>query len=208
MAAKGKRFSFTRLITNAIPNFALDSKDDVDLSPQQADLLLIYQLSLPHPRYLGPEAFYHAGIVGHKSLSKTTQSKLIKHGLILPTPAKDDVGADLMTVNTAGITKNFANQFSHISVHAQRKLIGMLFFWEEECVRWKLLDQEEVEIRGLLEEAEEGSGMGRNADLQVALRAVEMKRSLKPSDRGVKTVGIEGGQVRKEELPSYGSHVE
>jgi hypothetical protein len=39
MAAKGKKFSFNRLITNAFPNFANDAKDDVDMTPGQADLL-------------------------------------------------------------------------------------------------------------------------------------------------------------------------
>ncbi|KAF4624565.1 hypothetical protein G7Y89_g13604 [Cudoniella acicularis] len=37
MAAKGKKFSWMRLINNAVPNFARDSKNDVNLSPQQAD---------------------------------------------------------------------------------------------------------------------------------------------------------------------------
>lgn len=51
MAAPGRRFSWTRLITNAIPNFACDDINDVDLTPQQADNLLRYQLAVaPYPR--------------------------------------------------------------------------------------------------------------------------------------------------------------
>jgi len=175
MAAKGQKFSFGRLITNIVPNFAKDDANDVNLSPAQADSLLTYQLSLPSPRYLGEKAFFVADIVGHEAQSKTVYKTLIKHNLILPTPeAASSAGAassgEPMTVNTAQVTKNFANQFATISVHVQRKLVGMLFFWEEECTRWKLLDAEEAEILKALE-----TNQG-NMDLACALEAVEMKK--------------------------------
>ena len=99
-----------------------------------------------------------------------------------------------MTVNTAGVTKNFASQLAVISVHAQRKLVGMLFFWEEECTRWKLLDAEEKEILSALE-------AGENMDLAVALEAVEMKKKLLPSQRGEGTANV--GEGRGHELPAY-----
>jgi len=100
-----------------------------------------------------------------------------------------------MTVNTAGVTKNFANQLAVISVHAQRKLVGMLFFWEEELTRLKLLDMEEREILGAMEGDQE------NADLRVALDAVRMKKKLLPSKRSEGTANVGGG--RGHELPSY-----
>jgi hypothetical protein len=48
MAGRGRKFSFMRLITNAIPNFSRDDINDVDLTPAQADSLVKYQLALPH----------------------------------------------------------------------------------------------------------------------------------------------------------------
>jgi hypothetical protein len=125
---------------------------------------------------------------------------LVKNDLILPTPeAGTNAGAasagEQMTVNTARVTKNFAHQFATISVHAQRKLIGMLFFWEEECTRWKLLDAEEAEILKALE-TNEG-----NTDLACALEAVEMKKKLLPSQRGEGTANVSQGKGH--ELPSY-----
>jgi hypothetical protein len=196
MAAPGKKFSFMRLINNAVPNFARDDPNDVDLSPAQADNLLTYQLVLPHPRYLSKKAFYVAGVVGSEALSEKVYKALAKHGIILPVP-EDKAGSasdTQMTVNTAGVTKKFASQLACISVHAQRKLVGMLFFWEEECTRWKLLDAEEREILSALE-------TGENHDLQVALEAVEMKKKLLPSQRGEGTANVGAG--RGHELPAY-----
>lgn len=187
-----------RLINNAVPNFAKDDPNDVDLSPKQADDLFAYQLVLPHPRYLSETSFYVAGIVGAESLSKKVYKTLVKNKIILPVPeegSSSGSSADVqMTVNTAGVTKSFANQMAIISVHAQRKLVGMLFFWEEECTRWKLLDEEEKEISKVLES-------GENSDLAVALEAVEMKKKLLPSQRAEGTANVGAG--RGHELPSY-----
>jgi hypothetical protein len=203
MAAPKKKFSFMRLISNAIPNFARDDPNDVGLSPTQADYLLRYQLNLPFPRYLGKNAFFNAGIADSEGVSEKIYKALVKNEIILPVPemgsSGDGSGSDedeQMTVNTAGITKNFANQLAIISVHAQRKLVGMLFFWEEECMRWKLLDEEEKEIlEGL------ARGNSENRDIALALEAVEMKRTLLPSQREEDTANV--GKGRGHELPAH-----
>lgn len=199
MAAPGKKFSWNHLITNMVPNFARDDPNDVDLKPEQADNLVRYQLQLPHPRYLNESAFFVAGIVGAESLSKKVHKSLVKNKIILPVPETKAPEEEQMTVNTAGITKHFASQLAIISVHAQRKLVGLLFFWEEELMRWKMLDAEEKEILGALE-TEAGTG---NKDLEVALEAVEMKKKLLPSQRGEGTANV--GKGRGHELPTYAS---
>jgi hypothetical protein len=100
-----------------------------------------------------------------------------------------------MTVNTAAIGKGFASKLAVISVHAQRKLVGMLFFWEEECTRWKLLD---AEAREILSALDKNAG---NVDLAVALKAVEMKKKLLPSQRAEGTANVTPGAGHV--LPSY-----
>lgn len=212
-----------RLINNAIPNFANDDPNDVDLKPAQADALVTYQLALPHHKYLGEHAFLVAGIVGSESMSKKVYKALVKNKVILPYPGEEKArkgstassmfsigsnkgtsastegraeGGESMTVNTAGIGKGFASQLAVISVHAQRKLVGMLFFWEEECTRWKLLDEQEREILRAIEL--EGA---KNRDLDVALEAVEMKKKLLPSRRGEAVANVSAGQGHI--LPTY-----
>jgi hypothetical protein len=197
MDAIGKKFSFSRMMTNAFPNFARDDADDVDLTPTQADNLLRYQLATTHPRYLNEKSFFAAGIVGSESLSKKVYKALAKNGLILLVEdlglsSSSNVSKEDMTVNTAKIGKGFASQMAVISVHAQRKLVGMLFFWEEECVRWKLLDAEKKEILSAIGTNKE------SVDLACALEAVEIKKKLLPSQRAANT-----GRGRGHELPSY-----
>jgi hypothetical protein len=196
MAARGQKFSWMRMVNNAFPNFARDDPNDVDLTPEQADNLVRYQLAMKHPRYLDEKAFFISGITGAESISKKVHKGLIKANLILPTPKGDSTAEDdKMPVNTNGVTPKFASQMAVISVHAQRKLVGLLFFWEEECTRWNLLDAEEKEILGALE-TNDG-----NRDLSVALAAVEMKRKLLPSQRGEATANVSQGQGHS--LPTY-----
>ena len=188
-----------RMINNAVPNFAWDDPNDVDLSPVQADNLVRYQLGLAYQRYLDELSFFLAGIVDTESQSKKVHKALIKNKIILPIPESESSNSAnegvQMPVNTAGVTKGFASQLAIISVHAQRKLVGMLFFWEEECMRWKLLDAEEKDILSALEN-EDG-----NRDLAVALEAVELKKKLLPSQRGERTENV--GEGRGHELPAY-----
>lgn len=201
-----------------------DQPTDVDLSPKQADALVEYQLYQADPAYLTPLSFQIAGIVERDSTSKTVYKSLVKNGIILPVPeaaststgkdaknleneiSSDSVTGEItgtaqrITVNTHGITKNFANQHAKISVHAQRKLVGMLFFWEEECVRWRMLDQEERELLSALEHG--GSEVeGTTTDLEVLLQSVEMRRALLPSRRGEATTNVGVGVGH--ELPAY-----
>jgi len=118
----------------------------------------------------------------------------VRNKIILPVPEGTGSG-ETMTVNTGRVTKNFANQMAAISVHAQRKLVGLLFFWEEELTRLKLLDQEEREILRAID-SESGS-----RDLAVALEAVEMKKKLLPSQRGERVENVLEGSGHQ--LPSY-----
>jgi hypothetical protein len=189
MASQGRKFSFRRLINNAIPNFANDDPDDVNLSPVQADNLVRYQLTQPDPRRLTDQSFLIAGLTDSSTNSKKVFRALEKNSVI-------SSSADKFPVDTSAITKNFANQLACISVHAQRKLVGLLFFWEEECTRWRLLDLEEVEIRKAM-----GAEGADSADLNLALKAVDMKKKLLPSERGEATTNVVAGAGH--ELPAY-----
>lgn len=192
MQKGGRKFSFSRMILNAFPNFANECANEVDMSPQQADDLVEYQLGLPFPRYLTEASFFIAHITDNKTFSQRVHKNLLKAGIIAA-PSPDN---SQPPVTTAAIGKNFTNQPSHISIHAQRKVIGMLFFWEEECTRWALLDQEEAEILRAI-----GDGNAENKDLDLALQAIEMKKKLLPSQRAEHTANVTQGVGHS--LPAY-----
>jgi hypothetical protein len=198
MATSRRKFSWNRLISRVIPNFTDDNaEDDATLSPTQADAIVKHQLALPFPRYLSEESFFVAGVTDNKPYSLKVHKALLKNGLIRAPPAaghEDDM--TVHTVNTQGITKNFANQIAIISVHAQRHLVGLLFFWEEECTRWRLLADEEREILRALDV----EGCDRES-LAVVLSGVEIRKGLLPSQRAEDTSNVGSGVGHS--LPAY-----
>lgn len=114
------------------------------------------------------------------SQSPRVLSSLKKHSILLPTSPY---------IQTSLITKQFPHQLPFLSIHRQRALIGLLFFWEEELVRWRLLEDEEAEIVKLISEVEE-----EDEGLQVALGVVRKKMKVPPAGRG----------EERGELPGYG----
>lgn len=78
----------------------------------------------------------------------------------------------------------------------------MLFFWEEEVTRLRLLDDEITELDGLIRERSEGGK--ETAELEMALKVVKGKREVVPSKRMMDgTVVGEGSVDREEALPAY-----
>ena len=189
------------IISNAFPVFANDCKNDVDMSPQQMDNVIKYQLSLRHSRYLDVHSLVFSGVCDHIKVAGQVHKLLVKHGFILPAPtsgpAAFGAGGDVMTVDTYKIDKKFSHRLSIISVHAHRKLVGLLFFWEEEVNRWRLLDKEENEIRQLLKTVAGHAAQ----DLSVALEAAQIKKRLLPSERAEGASNV--FPPMQETLPSY-----
>lgn len=134
------------------------------------------------------------GLSEAQSLSPPLHAKLHKKQILLPTEPY---------VQTTLIDKTFPHALASLSVHRQRRLVCMLFFWEEELVRWRLLDEEEKEIRAVMEEARD---LGTAEELKVALGRVWARREMLPGMRGLEgsgglpgygeggTVGIVGGR--------------
>jgi len=98
--------------------------------------------------------------------------------------------------DTTKIDRSMVSKIAIISVPKQRELVNMLFFWEEECTRWRLLEQEEaslVERMGI----DEVDG-GEKIHLEESLKIVRAKKRVVPSlrDEAGKTLGTE-------DLPGY-----
>jgi hypothetical protein len=196
------RISFWSVMTNAFPQILTSSRGDADLSSTQMDNVVKLQLCLKHARYLDAHSLLFAGVVDHEKMGVKVHRLLVKHDYILPAPAPGDPvpssAETPLTVNTLHIGRNFSHQMSIISQHAHRKLVSLLFFWEEEVNRWRVLDREEVEIQAAMG-ALEGYAV---EDLKVALEAVRIRKRLLPSERAE---GAAGGMVppRQEALPTY-----
>jgi len=78
------------------------------------------------------------------------------------------------------ITRQLPSLLKTIPLGRQRRLVILLFTWEEECTRWRLLDEEEAEIRQHLDMADPEM----RKVLEISLKAIQMKRKMLPSRRG------------------------
>jgi len=129
-------------------------------------------------------------LIASEKLSARIHKALVNNGILDP---QSPLGID-----TTRITPKFAHQLAFISVAGQRKVVGMLFFWEQEALRWRLLDQEEAELKAAMEESDATDDQRR--ELQTRLESVRMRRAMKPSQR----VGEgESAAQQPEEPPAY-----
>ena len=129
--------------------------------------------------------------------TKTYAEKVLKAchntGIINP-----DTGHPVTEV----INRTIVKEMPVISVTKQRMLVMLLFFWEEEVVRWRLLSSEESEIRQRLRE--DGLSQGYRAELEYAMKMVLAKKRVLPSMRDRSGMVLDGGAVEEEEvLPTY-----
>jgi hypothetical protein len=180
------RISFSRLILNAVPNFANNTPElDASLSLDEQDILFVYQTSgslKPGKSHLDLEAasFRCGGVTESENVSRRIYNTLLKLGIIFPTSAPN--APNPYGIDTNRITTEFTHKLAFLGVPSQRKVIGLLFFWEQEAVRLHLLEQEEAGLEELIREIE-----GRNEvvgqDLWIAQKRVKMEKDFIPSER-------------------------
>ena len=177
-----RSFSFSRLVLNAVPNFATSwEPGTIDITPQRQDTLYAHQMSKGWPECLNlnESSFYWAGCCDRERQSERMFVALLKNGVLAerevpPTPSgsgvngaanggsgavNGDAGNSTITVtiDTSKISSKFIHQLAFISQTSQKNLINVIFFWEEEVQRLKKLDAEESEISDLIRTAERRS---------------------------------------------------
>ncbi|CAF9910236.1 MAG: hypothetical protein GOMPHAMPRED_007011 [Gomphillus americanus] len=165
------------------------STTDADLPLLLQDAVYIYQLSHPSPLKLSPLAFHTADIVWRYKDSERVYNILQKRGIITPQGG----------IRTAAISNKFAHQFAFLSAFAQRRIIGLLFWWEEEEQRLKHLYQQGDDIFEALNGMEESQDRAMFNMLQIELERVKMLIKQKPSIRCSDTASAR----KHEQLPAY-----
>lgn len=171
-------------MTNAVPNIA-GAPQDENLSLREKDLVFTYQVGLPQPLFLGPEAFLHAGVTASPKTSFAIHKALLKNGVLRE---------ELPAIDTSAISKHFTHELAIITSHAQKKLIDLLFFWEEEGFRWKKFAGERQELMDVMH-AEKESG-GTVGTYEKRLAEIEGLMKVMPSLRAEQA-------KQNEQLPEY-----
>lgn len=96
-----------------------------------------------------------------------------KAGIINPTTGHPD---------TSKIDKTLANNVVLISRPKLKKLVELLFFWEEEIMRWRLLSQEESGLVASLA-MDSDNNVNERTYLQEALKVIQARKQIRPSIR-------------------------
>ena len=161
-----------------------------DLTVPTRDELFLYQMYQDNPYALTAESLYIAKICGlchhfkaleQPSLAFSIDTIALIGGRCHNTEThqyansvfKSCQKAHVITAeglpDTSHIDSSLVSKIAIISVPKTRELVNMLFFWEEEVTRLRLLDDEIREIEGVIRERGEGaSGI---EELEMALKA-------------------------------------
>lgn len=173
------------------------------LTPPTKDSLFLYQLQNADPRALNDESLLVAKICGKSIFPQTppllveatrgqhqarhadqrgSETRQYANSIFRPLTKLGVIDASTGRPDTTKIDQSFVSKIAIISVPKQRELVDMLFWWEEELTRWRLLDEEQAEIEGALT-SHDGGSQNDEAELQERLRVIEAKRRILPSLR-------------------------
>jgi hypothetical protein len=169
-------FSFSRLAQNMFPNFASDRNPDS--VSQQLDVLFDFQAALAVPQYITPAALYLSECAQNEKTAAMIHSKLLKLGVLK---------SEAPWLDTQKIDRNLPNKLPELPIYTQKVLVNLLFDWEEEVRRWKLLEEEETEIHLVMNEVQ--AVHGDVGHLEKRLFEIGGLKKLKPSLRAVSSAG-------------------
>jgi hypothetical protein len=208
-------FSFTRFANAAVPNLWADPTParSIDLTGYRRDMCYMHQIASPSPYALDERSFYVAGIVDSESVSRKVHAKL----------KKNDILREDGSVDTFKIGPRFPHQLALLNMNRQKDLVGMLFWWEEECMRLRKLDAEEKDLDTLISDAElkiteagedstERQDLKQTVDqLKFARERVRMKRRQRPSQRDPEVEAdqddiLNAFHGRSKSVPNVGIH--
>lgn len=192
-----------QVIRNTIPELARgdDGRNRAaNLSPADKDALVRHQLASVNCMHLNSAALIVGGVCESQRTAEKTLKLLRQHAYVLEEPADDQRPSTTsrsittaftipslsvanlpagLTVNTVFVDKNLPGRLAHLSTDAQRRLVRLLYFWEEECRRWQRLVEEEEDLDMSLSVTPAVKGDHR---LQL-LERVRRQRRLLPSER-------------------------
>lgn len=166
-----------------IPN--LSNSGNPEFSTAELDRLFDFQISTSSPKKLTASSLYISKVVDHEGLAVKVHRKLIKEGLLTEDPP---------AVHTKKIGRNLTHHFALLPVFGQKRMVCLLFAWEEELMRFRLLEEEEAELKVIIEEEQrDGGNVG---EMEKRLLELEGLKKLLPS--------LRGHEAREaEKLPAY-----
>jgi hypothetical protein len=167
------------------------------LSIRDSDHLFDFQLSLRNPKQFGAATLYVMGIASSMKVTVKAINKL--NDLNILRSSNQSLGNGMRGIDdiivTEVISSDFSRKMKMLSVSQQKSLIMLLFAWQEELVRWRVLDEEINEVKTIILE-ERMHGSEEIGHLEVRLMELKGIWRLKPSLRLQRS-------TTEEALPEY-----
>jgi hypothetical protein len=161
-----------------------------DLFPSQKDNVFSFQLASPDFVRLTEDTLLICEICSDLHNAKIAIEASHKLGIIDPVTGRPD---------TSKIDSNMLASMPAISVRKQRQIVCLLFFWEEEVIRWELLIDQKREIK-------ERIGITRISDCD-RLKAGRVLEVLDAKKRSLPSARDQSGklllEIQGEPLPKY-----
>ena len=132
--------SFGHFINNFIPSMMGASGDPGHVSMPQKDMFFSHHINQSDPCALCPTSLWASAIIDHKTVSGDIFKKLQKIGVV----------SQQGIVDTTKIDAKFTHHLAKIPAYQQKQVIDLLFWWEEECGRFRKLQGEEAELTALI----------------------------------------------------------
>lgn len=155
-------------MTNAFPNFANNDVTGSEFDLPEQDVFFRWQMGQENPKIISSAGLRLVGVAAEEKGAKKTLSKLHAIGILTDEPP---------AVHTALIKSGFTNELAHLAATKQKKLINLLFTWEEELMRWRLIEEEEAEIEQVMQAAADSGSEESKQEMrnQFAVRLEELK---------------------------------
>jgi hypothetical protein len=180
-------YKFNRMLVNLLPHVSTFNGPD-SLSNAELDRLFDFQVSLPRPKEIGVGTLYITGIAYDERKGTKVVDKLVEIGVL---KGKDRI------VDTHAITRYFSHQLYMIPIYAQKRLVCLLFAWEEELMRWRMLEEEKKDLMIIISEERRHGGEYNVGHLEKRLMEIDGLWKLKPSLRRKRETTVQ------EVLPGY-----
>jgi hypothetical protein len=162
-----------------------------DLFPSQKDAIFCLQLTSPEFARLTAETLLISSICDDAHNARIAIEASHKLGIIDPATGRPC---------TSKIDRKMLASMPTISARKQRQIVCLLFFWEEEIVRWELLVEQEEEIK------ERIGGTTCMSDRD-RLEAAHVLEELDAKKRSLPSARDQSGRLLREEqeepLPEY-----
>jgi hypothetical protein len=144
------------------------------LSNADLDRLFDFQVSMPRPKEIGVGTMYIMGITQDERKGAKVVEKLAEIGVLK---------GKARIVDTHAITRYFSHQLYMIPIYTQKRLVCLLFAWEEELMRWRMLEEEKRDLIVIISEERRHDGENNVGHLEKRLMEIEGLWKLKPSLR-------------------------